>query len=383
MASVMDFASALGDRLLFVAAFLFVLTVVVFIHELGHFLVARWCGVAVSTFSIGFGREICGFVDKHGTRWRIAWIPLGGYVKFMDDDNAASVPRREDPRQVSPEHDPGSFHGKPVWQRAAVVAAGPIANFILAIVIFTGMMMLIGIVTLEPRVGAVVPDSPAAAAGFKAGDLILSIDGREIEDFSELKHVVTINPGRPLNFVVDRGGSRVTLTVVPELREQQDTIAGKHKSALIGIQSPSTERRIVQRSVGPIEALGRAIGRTKDIVVGTASYIRDVVTRIQDPDQLGGVIRIADVSGQVAKLGPEYLINLVAILSVSIGLLNLLPIPLLDGGHLLFFAIEAVRRKPLSPRIQEFGLKIGFGVVLALFIFTTINDLPILRKWLS
>lgn len=383
MASVWEFAGALGDRLLFVAAFLFVLSVVVFIHELGHFLVARWCGVTVSTFSIGFGREICGFVDRHGTRWRVAWVPLGGYVKFMDDDNAASLPTRDSNSPANLVLDDGSFHGKPVWKRAAVVAAGPIANFILAIVIFTGMMLLVGIVTLEPRVGAVMPDSPAAAAGFKAGDLVLSIDGREIEEFAELQHVVTINPGRTLKVVVDRAGQRMTLTVVPQLKEQQDTIAGKHKRALIGIQSPGTAGRIVQRNVGLLEALGRAIGRTRDVVVGTASYIGDVVTMIQGPEQLGGVIRIADVSGQVAKLGPEYLINLVAILSVSIGLLNLMPIPLLDGGHLLFFAVEAIRRKPLSPRVQEIGLKIGFGVVLALFIFTTLNDLPILKKWLS
>ena len=376
-------AGSLADKMLFAGAFLLVLSVVVFIHELGHFLVARWCGVAVSTFSIGFGPEIWGFDDKHGTRWRFAWVPLGGYVKFMDDDNASSVPTEDQVANMTPEQRAGSFHAKPVWQRAAVVAAGPIANFILAIVIFSVSMMLIGIVTLEPRVGKVRPDTPAERAGLKAGDLILSIDGRQIEDFTDIRHVVTINPGRTLQFVVDRAGSKLSLDITPVLIEQQDAIAGKHKSALIGIEASPTANRIVQRQVGPVEAVSRAVGRTRDIVVGTGAYIRDVVTRVQGPEQLGGVIRIADVSGQVAKLGPEYLINLIAVLSVSVGLLNLFPIPVLDGGHLLFFAIEAVRRRPLSQKAQEIGLKIGLAVVLALFIFTTINDLPILRKWLS
>ena len=383
MTTLATLAGSLGDRLLFVAAFLFVLSVVVFIHELGHFLVARWCGVAVNTFSIGFGPEIWGFNDRHGTRWRLAWVPLGGYVKFMDDENAASVPTREELDRMSPAEREGSFHGKPVWQRAAVVAAGPVANFILALVIFTVTMMTIGIVTIEPRVGGVEPNTPAAAAGFQAGDLILSIDGREIEYFSDLQHVVTINPGRTLQFVVDRAGKLMTLTVVPELREHQDSIAGKHKRARIGIRSAGEAGKVVQRKLGPVEAFTRAVGRTRDIVVGTASYLGDVVRRIQEPDQLGGVIRIADVSGQVAKLGPEFLINLVAVLSVSVGLVNLLPIPVLDGGHLMFYAVEAIRRRPLSAKSQEFGLKIGLAVVLALFIFTTINDLPILRKWLS
>jgi len=381
MTALADLASSLGDRLIFAAAFLFVLSVVVFIHELGHFLAARWCGVSVSTFSIGFGPEIWGFDDRHGTRWRIAWIPLGGYVKFMDDENPASVPVQDaNPTQPPPD---GAFHGKPVWQRAIVVAAGPIANFLLAIVIFSGMMLAVGIVTLEPRVGAVVPNSPAATAGFEPGDLVVSIDGRAIEDFAELQHIITISPGRTLQIIVDRGGVRTPLTVIPELREHQDSIAGRHKRALIGIQSAGNAARIVHRDVGPVEAVTRSLDRIWDITVGTFSYLRDVVTLIQGPEQLGGVIRIADVSGQVAKLGPEFLINLVAVLSVSVGLLNLLPIPVLDGGHLLFFAIEALRRRPLSQRSQEIGLKIGLAVVLALFIFTTINDLPILRKWLS
>ena len=376
-------AGSLADKMLFAGAFLLVLSVVVFIHELGHFLVARWCGVTVSAFSIGFGPEIWGFDDKHGTRWRVAWIPLGGYVKFMDDDNASSVPTEDQLARMTPEQRAGSFHGKPVWQRAAVVAAGPIANFLLAIAIFTASMLIIGIVTLEPRVGTVIADSPAEKAGIKANDLIVSIDGRTIEDFAELQHVVTINPGRSLQFVVERGGVTMPLTVTPQLRDQEDAIAGRHKRALIGITAINTAGKIVQRSVGPVEAVTRAVGRTRDIVVGTGAYIRDVVTRIQGPDQLGGVIRIAEVSGQVAKLGPEYLINLIAVFSVSVGLLNLFPIPVLDGGHLLFFAIEAIRRRPLSQRSQEIGLKIGLAVVLALFIFTTINDLPILRKWLS
>lgn len=383
MTTFAAFAGTLADKLLFAGAFLVVLSVVVFIHELGHFLVARWCGVSVSAFSIGFGPEIWGFDDKHGTRWRVAWIPLGGYVKFMDDDNASSVPTEDQLANMTPEQRAGAFHAKPVWQRAAVVAAGPMANFILAIAIFAVSMMVVGIVTLEPRVGKVRPGTPAEQAGMQANDLILRIEGREIEDFADIKHMVTINPGRPLQVVVDRGGREVTLTVKPVLIEQEDPIVGKGLKPLIGIEASPNAAKIVQRRVGPVEALSRSVGRTRDIVVGTFSYIRDVVTRVQGSEQLGGVIRIADVSGQVARLGPEYLINLIAVLSVSVGLLNLFPIPVLDGGHLMFFAIEAIQRKPLSQRAQEIGLKIGLAVVLALFIFTTINDLPILKKWLS
>lgn len=382
MSTISSLAGGLSGFLLFLGSFLAVLTVVVFVHELGHFLVARWCGVKVKTFSLGFGPEIGGFVDKYGTRWRLAWIPLGGYVKFMDDDNAASVPSAEAIAQMSQEERAGSFHAKPLWQRAAVVAAGPIANFLLAIAIFAVMMTIWGVTTLEPRIGRVVPDTPAAAAGFQADDVIVSIDGREIDDFAELQRTVSLSPGRELVFVVNRGGQRVSLKAQPVMREYNDRIAGKHSRPVIGIES-SRNSQLKHRNVGPLTALNLGVYKTWEVITSTLTYLRDIPLGRQNVDQLGGPIRIADVSGQVAKLGPEYLINLIAVISISVGLINLFPIPLLDGGHLMFYAIEAVRGRPLSERSQDFGFKVGFALVMMLMVLAFFNDLPILRRWLS
>ncbi len=367
----------------FALAFLVVLSVVVFIHELGHFLVARWCGVAVKTFSIGFGKEIYGFNDRHGTRWRIALLPLGGYVKFIDDEGAASTPSPEAIASMTPEQREGSFHLKPVWKRSAVVAAGPAANFLLAIAIFTGMFLVFGQSKVEPRVGEVVAGTPAETAGFKKDDLVLAIQGREIDSFKTLQHIVSTSPERSLEFRIDRAGSELTLIVKPELREFDNKLAGKHRRAVIGIQVSRDTATISHVRLGPIEALQSGVVQTWDIATGTLTYLFDVVRGRQDASQLGGPIRIADVSGKVAQLGPEYVVQFIALISVSIGLINLFPIPLLDGGHLMFYAIEAIRRRPLSERTQELGFRIGLAVVLSLMVFVTFNDLPILQKWLS
>ncbi len=374
--------SVVSNFLTYMSAFLVVLTVVVFIHELGHYLVARWCGVSVKAFSIGFGKEIFGFHDRHGTRWRVAWLPLGGYVKFMDDDNAASAPSQEAIEKMTPEQRAGSFHLKPVWKRAAVVAAGPIANFLLAIFIFTVMLMAYGTSKIEPRVGEVLPESPAAVAGFKPGDLILAIDERNIDSFSSLLHIVSTHPERDLSFRVDRKGSELTLIAKPQLREANDRITGKHRRAMVGIKV-DTQAKITRETVGPLMAVGVASERTWDIVTGTLRFVYDVIGGRQDASQLGGPIRIADVSGKVAQIGVENIVQLIALISVSVGLINLFPIPLLDGGHLLFYAIEAVRRRPLSERSQEIGFRIGLAVILSLMVFVTFNDLQILKNWLS
>ena len=372
----------------FPLAFLFVLTIVVFVHELGHFLVARWCGVAVQTFSIGFGKEIWGFHDRHGTRWRIAWIPLGGYVKFMDDENAASAPSREAIDRMTPEEREGSFHAKPVWQRAAVVAAGPIANFLLAILIFATIYMTIGVRLTAARVDEVLPDTPAARAGFKPGDVIVAIDGNKIQSFNEVLRVVGTSPDRELLFSIDRDGKTIELPATPAMQEFKDDIGGVNRRGVIGIKRVTTPQAIETRTVGPLEAVALGVSETKFIITSTLGYLWDVVSGRQKADQLGGPIRIAEVSGQVAKVGielpiPEALIHLVAVLSVSVGLINLFPIPLLDGGHLMFYAVEAVRRRPLSERSQEIGFRIGLAVVLSLMVFATFNDLPILKRWLS
>ncbi len=376
------FVNPLFTFLLQALAFLFVLGVVVFFHELGHFLVARWCGVTVTTFSIGFGRELWARIDKHGTRWRLAWIPLGGYVKFLDDESVASTPSADAMRDMTEEERKGAFHSKPVWQRAAVVAAGPIANFILAIVIFTTMHSIYGVTKLEPRIGKVVAGSPAEVAGFKAGDLVVRIKGTPIDDFADLQHIVTTNADQEMEFVVERDGKPVALLVRPHFQEHEDAISGKVRRPVIGIMSaPGAER--THRRVGPLEALGLGFERTGMIVTGTLSYLGDVIRGVQNADQLGGPIRIAEVSGQVAKIGLQPLLHLIAVISVSVGLINLFPIPLLDGGHLMFYAIEAIRRRPLSERTQEIGFRIGLAIVLMLMVFATFNDLPILKKWLS
>jgi regulator of sigma E protease len=373
----------LYSRLMYALPFLFVLTVVVFIHELGHFLVARWCGVKVKAFSIGFGKEIFGFNDRHGTRWRLAWIPLGGYVKFMDDENAASVPSRESLDRMTPEERAGAFQAKPVWQRAAVVAAGPAANFLLAILLFAFMAYTFGVRRTEARVEAVVPESAAAAAGLQAGDLVVSVDGKDITSFSDLQRLVSLSAGRPLDLRVKRGEATLEVPVTPRKMTIDDPIGGKVEDWRIGIQQTIREGTVEVYAPSVLGALWHGVTQTRDVAVGTLTYIADVLSLRRSPDQLGGPVRIADISGKVAKLGFNNLIHLICVISVSVGLINLFPIPLLDGGHLMFYAIEAVRRRPLSERSQEFGFRIGFAVVLTLMILATFNDLPILKRWLG
>lgn len=383
MGLVSGLADGVGGFLFVLLSFLFVLTVVVFVHELGHFLVARWCGVKVKAFSIGFGREIAGFVDRYGTRWRFAWIPLGGYVKFMDDENAASVASAEKLSRMSPEERAGAFHAKPLWQRAAVVAAGPIANFLLSVAIFALMFSLIGVRSTAPRVDEVVPSSPAAAAGFMPGDVIMEVGGNKVDNFTEVLRLVSTSPGRELAVKVDRGGQVLDLRVTPERQEVRDTFGGTIVRGIIGIRRVTTPETLEHRRAGPIEAVWLGVRETQFIITSTLSYIGDVIVGRQNADQLGGPIRIAEVSGQVAKIGPEALLNLIAVISVSIGLINLFPIPLLDGGHLLFYGIEALRRKPLSEKTQEIGFRIGLALVLMLMVFATWNDRLIVWRWLT
>ncbi|MGH1417423.1 MAG: RIP metalloprotease RseP [Hyphomicrobiaceae bacterium] len=375
--------SVITNFFTFALAFVVVLSVIVFIHELGHFLVARWCGVAVKAFSIGFGPEIFGYEDRHGTRWRFAALPLGGYVKFIDDEGAASTPSNEAIAKMTPEQRAGSFHLKPVWKRAAVVAAGPAANFLLSIVIFAAMFMLYGQSIIEPRIGKVVPETPAATAGFKPGDLVLAIQDQEIQSFRDLQQIVSTSPEQSLEFRIDRQGSELTLVVRPELRELEDKLTGKHRRPVIGIQVDTKTSTIRHQTYGPIGAVQAATTQTWNIVTGTLTFLYDVVRGRQDYSQLGGPIRIADVAGKAAQLGPEVVVQFIALISVSVGLINLFPIPLLDGGHLLFYAIEAIRRKPLSERTQEISFRIGLAVILSMMIFVTFNDRSILKSWLS
>ncbi|HMJ45360.1 MAG TPA: RIP metalloprotease RseP [Pseudolabrys sp.] len=368
--------SAFGGGLIgYVVPFLFVLTIVVFFHELGHFLIARLCGIKVITFSIGFGPEIVGFNDRYGTRWKISAVPLGGYVKFFGDENAASVPDRDAASGMTEAEKNDSFQFKPVGSRAAVVAAGPIANFILAIAIFAIVFMIVGKQTTTARVDAIQPNSAAQAAGFQPGDLVVAINGNPIANFSEMQRIVSISAGEPIRVEVERGGVPVTLNATPELKELKDNFGNVHRLGVLGISRSMAPGDIKTEKAGPLQAVVMGVQETWFVVDRTISYIGGVFTGRESADQLGGPIRIAQVSGQVATAGFTALIHLTAVLSVSIGLLNLFPIPLLDGGHLLFYGIEAARGRPLSERAQEVGFRIGLAIVLVLMIFATFNDI--------
>jgi regulator of sigma E protease len=358
----------------YIVPYLLVLAVVIFVHEMGHFLVARWCGIRVLTFSMGFGPELASRMDRHGTRWRLAAIPLGGYVKFYGDENAASAPDRDRLAAMDPEQRRISFYGQSVGRRAAVVAAGPFANFLLAIVIFAASFYIFGRPSTEARVDQVVAGSAAEAAGFQPDDVIIRIGGTGIEDFSEMQRIVRISPDRPLDVRVLRGGQEVGLTVTPRRQEVDDGFGQKVSIGVLGI-SRSTGAEVRHRSYSIPEAVGGAVGETWFVVERTMAYVGGVLTGRESPDQLSGPIRIAQVSGQAAQLGFEVILNLAAVISVSIGLLNLFPIPLLDGGHLMYYAIEAVRGRPLSERAQEIGFRIGIAMVLSLMLFATWNDL--------
>jgi regulator of sigma E protease len=368
--------SAFGGGLVgYVVPFLFVLTIVVFFHELGHFLMARACGIRILVFSIGFGPEIAGFNDRYGTRWKISAVPLGGYVKFFGDDNAASVPDKAAAAAMTEAEKKDSFIFQPVRSRAAVVAAGPIANFVLAIAIFAIIFTTVGRQTTSARVDSVQAGSAAQVAGFQPGDLVLTINGEKIESFSDMQRIVSINAGEPLTIEVDRGGVQMALKAVPQLKELKDNFGNVHKLGVLGISRSMAPGDIKTEKVGPLRGIVMGAQETWFVVDRTMAYIAGVFAGREAADQLGGPIRIAQVSGQVATAGFAALFHLTAVLSVSIGLLNLFPIPLLDGGHLLFYVIEAIRGRPLSERAQEFGFRIGLAIVVMLMIFATFNDI--------
>jgi regulator of sigma E protease len=364
-----------GDLIAYVVPFLFVLSLVVFFHELGHFLVARWCGVRILVFSIGFGPELLGFHDRHGTRWKISAIPLGGYVRFFGDENAASVPDTARLAGMDEGERAQSFMFQPVAKRAAIVVAGPLANFLLAIVIFSAIFMLYGKQTLSARVDSVQPDSPAAAAGFQPGDVVVAIDGNPIDSFAEMQRIVSDSAGETLDITIIRDGVQLVLKATPQLKEVKDGFGNVHRIGILGISRSMEPGDLKVQPLAPPQAVWMGLQETWFVVDRTLSYIAGVVVGREPADQLGGPIRIAQMSGQVASIGFVALIHLAAVLSVSIGLLNLFPIPLLDGGHLLFYSIEAARGRPLSERAQELGFRIGFAIVIMLMIFATFNDI--------
>jgi len=361
---------------------LFVFSIVVFFHELGHFLVARLCGVRVLVFSIGFGPELFGFNDRHGTRWKVAAVPLGGYVKFLGDENAASMPDQNAIAAMSEADRRDSFPHKSVGARAAVVAAGPIANFLIAIAIYAGLAMMYGKPSTAARVDIISPSSAAEEAGFQTGDIILSINGRQIDNFTAMQRVVSLSGGEKLTVVVRRGDGEITLTAAPRLQEPKDPLSDGTRRWILGITRSLDPTERLYEPVSPIGAVTWGVTETWFWIDTTLTSIGRMFVGRESADQVGGPIRIAEESCKVATLGMAALLTLTAVLSISIGLLNLFPIPLLDGGHLLFYAIEKLRGRPLSDRAQEFGFRIGLTLVLMLMIFATYNDLSrYVKRW--
>lgn len=387
---------------LYVLPFLFVLTIVVTVHELGHFMVAKWLGVAVDRFSIGFGRSILSWRDRSGVEWRVGWIPLGGYVRFAGDADAASVPDREALNRLKSEiiQREGSgaerryFHFKPVWARALVVAAGPFANFVLAVFLFAVLLMAVGDVVHRPRVGSVDPGTPAAAAGFRAGDMITAVDERRISDFSEVQQFVAVRAGDPIRFEVERDGRAVDLVATPERRVQRNPLTGTTvRVGMLGLRSSAEPGDVFRQRYDPLHAVTGGVKRTWDILETTVFYLSRLARGLESGDQLGGPLTIAATSAAAAKAGADgatdlggkllggtvALLSLSAVLSVGIGFMNLLPVPVLDGGHLLFYAYEAAARRPLGARVQAAGYRVGLALLLGLMLFATWNDLQQLR----
>jgi len=355
--------------------FLFVLTVVVFVHEMGHYLVGRWCGIGVQAFSVGFGPELLGWTDRHGTRWKLCAIPLGGYVKFVGDPGASSTPDAESVAKLSAEQRRIAFATQPVWKRAATVFAGPFFNFLLTIAVFAVMFALYGRYVAEPTVAEVRPGSPAAIAGFQPGDRFVSVDGAPVETFADVQRLVSGRAGDPIVFVMRRDGGEVTLTATPELVEQTDALGNQIRTAVIGVVNNEELGQPRHIEYGPVEALGQAVEETGHVITRTWQFLGRFVVGREDRCQLGGPVRIADMAGRAAQLGFEWLVQLVALLSVGIGILNLLPIPPLDGGHLMFYAAEAVRGRPVPERAMEAVYRVGFLLVLAFMAFVFWNDI--------
>ena len=360
---------------LIILAFLGAIGPLVIIHELGHYWVARLFGVGAEAFSIGFGREIAGWTDKRGTRWKIGWLPLGGYVRFVGDENVASAPAADE--TVPPEQRAQSFHHRPVWQRFLIVLAGPLANFLLAILIFAAFFATVG----QPRsinaVTSVIPGSPAAVAGIRTGDRIVSIAGRDTPTFEEITEIVIMRPAERVPIFIERGGRTLRLETQIGVHEQVDRFGQRHRIGRIGVYGGI--RSYVRPSAG--ELLPAAAGYTVRMTRGMIEGLWQIVTGRRSVKELGGPVKIAQIAGQTATLGLEDFIVLVALISINLGFINLLPVPMLDGGHLLFYTVEAARRRPVSPEAQEWAFRGGLALILALLVFTTINDLGSIGLW--
>lgn len=351
-------------------SFFVILSVIVFIHEFGHYIVAKLCGVRIVAFSIGFGKELFGWTDRSGTRWKVSLLPLGGYVKMYGDANAASTANAEALAKMSDAEKAQSFHFQPLRKKAAIVAAGPAANFLLTIALFTYFIFSSGLPSTEPVIGEVMKDSPAAEAGLQVGDRIIRINDTEIHRFNDIPYLLATNVGTPVTVYFTRADAPMQRTITPRQTEDEDGLGNKIKRPLIGIRS----QEMNYEEVGLLRSLAEAVKRTYYLCETTIEVVGQMLTGQRGADELRGPVGIAQLSGQATDKGISTTLWFIAMLSANLGLVNLFPIPMLDGGHLLYYAAEAARGKPLAQRVQEYGFRLGLAVLAMLMAFTLIND---------
>ncbi len=356
----------------YVIPFIIIISVIVFIHEYGHYWVAKKCGVRIEAFSIGFGKEIWGFNDKSGTRWKFCWVPLGGYVKMFGDEGVASNPDDEKIKAMKEEDRKVAFNTQGLPLKTAIVAAGPMANFLLAIVILTFFFNHYGMAESSPEVGSVLEDSAAADIGMQTGDIIRELGGSKVTSFKDIQDTVMLHPEIDLEIMYERDGEFISTIITPRLKATEDIFGNKIEIGLIGI-TPGGIIRTEQLGLG--QAFVASISETYNICARTLTAVGQMIVGQRDADQLSGIARIAEYSGQAASRGLETILWFMAILSINLGLINLFPIPMLDGGHLFFYAIEAVKGKPLSERALEYSFRVGLVILISLMLFATFNDL--------
>jgi regulator of sigma E protease len=352
-------------------AFVCAIGPLVFFHELGHYLVGKLFGVGAETFSIGFGREIAGWTDRSGTRWKVGWLPLGGYVRFVGDEHHAGE------AEEAANSDPRSFAGKPVWQRFLIVLAGPMANFLLAILIFAGFFAAFGMPSTPPVVTGVQANSAAATAGLRVGDRIEAVGGEETESFEDVRRIVAIRPGAEVTIQIERAGRQQSIQVRLGAQMEEDSFGQQYRTGLLGVYAVGQE----MRPVPLLELIPEATRYTYDLTATTIEGLKQIIGGERSFNDAGGPVKIAQIAGQQALLGPLHFVQLLALLSINLGFINLLPVPVLDGGHLLFYTVEAVRRRPMSIQAQEWAFRGGLALLLALLLFTTVNDLSSFGVW--
>ena len=352
-------------------SFVAIISVIVFIHEFGHFILARWCGVKIEEFAIGFGKKIFGFRDKKGTEWKFCILPFGGYVKMYGDKNGASIPDIELIKKMSAHERKISFLGKNVYQRIAIVGAGPVANFILAIFIFTGLFKINGIAQIEPVVSEIVENSASFEAGIKKGDRILKIDNVEIEDFQKMRNLVVTGLEKDLNFKIQRNGEELNIIISPKIISQKDMFGDEIKIRSIGLIAEN----VIKKELSLIESFAEANKETFDISKSILKTLGQLITGQRSVKELGGPVKIAKYSGKTVEQGLVVVAWFMAMISINLGVMNLLPIPVLDGGHLFYYFFEAIKGKPLSQKVQTYGYNFGLALVLSLMVFTTLNDI--------